>query len=110
MGKHGKRVVGVCIAMVCLLLVYALWGRAWPRRWFISSDQFFHRVPPAKNEFHVNGPEIFDFPKKIPASADSIRYHYYCKEFLDEKYGISFTLNREDYQNMKEQYLRFLLV
>ena len=107
MKKHGKAKKRACIILLCIfLLVYFLWGRAWPRRWFISSDQFFHRVNPPKNEFHVNAPEIFNFPERLPASADGVRY-YYCKGFLDEKYGISFTLDREEYQDMKEEYLRF---
>lgn len=107
MKKHGKAKKRACIILLCIfLLVYFLWGRAWTRRWFISSDQFFHRVNPPKNKFHVNAPEIFNFPERLPASADGVRY-YYCKGFLDEKYGISFTLDREEYQDMKEEYLRF---
>ena len=108
MKKRGKAKKGVCIILFCILLVvYILWGRAWPRRWFISSDQFLDSVYPARNGFHVNGPEIFNFPEKIPASAENTRYHYYYKGFLDKKYGISFTLDKEDYQGMKEEYLSF---
>lgn len=46
-------------------------------------DQFFHRVYPAQDKFHVNGSEIFNFPERLPVSADGIRYYYY-KRFLDE--------------------------
>ena len=107
MKKHRKIKKKVCVAVPCiLLLIYFLWGRAWPRRWFISSGCFFDLVNPREGEISINGPYIFHFPEKLPTSAENPRYYYHAG-LLDKKYGVSFALDMEDYQNMKEDYLRF---
>lgn len=98
--------VRITVLLCVILVVYSLWGRAWSRRWFICSGEFFHLVNPPEGEFSVNGPYIFNFPKELPASAENTRYYYY-KGLLDKKFGISFTLDAEEYQDMKESYLKF---
>ncbi len=104
MKKHRKIKKKVCVAVPCiLLLIYFLWGRAWPRRWFISSDQFFRLTNPDPR-FESDG----FFPEKLPVSAENPRYIYYDGFFfLDYINGISFTLDTEEYQDMKEAYLAF---
>lgn len=106
MGKHRKIKKKIGIAVIgILLLVYFLWGRAWSRRWFVNYEQFLHRICPDEDEYHVSSSNMFNFPEELPASAESVRYHYYDKGFLDKKFGVSFTLNREEYQEMKEDSL-----
>ena len=102
MKKHGKIKKKVCIAIPCiLLLIYYLWGRAWPRRWFISSDQFLRLANPDPKLGFTGF-----FPEKLPVSAENPRYIYY-DGFFDNIAGISFTLDTEKYQDMKEAYLAF---
>lgn len=94
MRKHRKRVVGVCIAMVCILLVYALWGRAWPRRWFICYGLFYQTIDKV----------VGHYPEELPSSAENVNYYYYTWMF-DTKTAVSFILDGEEYQEQKEQYL-----
>lgn len=94
MRKHGKRVVGVCIAMVCILLVYALWGRAWPRRWFICYGFFYQTIDKV----------VVHYQEELPSSAENVNYYYYTWMF-DTKTAVSFILDGEEYQEQKELYL-----
>ena len=92
--KQGKRVVGICIAMVCILFAYALWGRAWPKRWFVNYVFFYHEMS--------NVPA--SYPEKLPSSAGNVNY-YYHKWMFDTKTAVSFILDEEEYQEQKERYL-----
>ncbi len=97
--KQGKAKKRVCIILLCIFMaVYFLYGRAWPRRWFLNFGHYYYLTAP-----HISG----FFPETLSDSAGDIRYHYYYKGFLDEKFGISFTLDKESYQVMKESYQTF---
>ncbi len=106
MKKHrkAKKVVRITILLCIILVVYSLWGRAWPRRWFICPGEFFHLTNP-NPEF---GSSEF-FPEKLPASAENPRYLYDESffGFSDNINGISFTLDEKEYRDMKESYLSY---
>jgi len=70
MKKHRKAKRRVCTALFCILLaVYVLWGRAWPRRWFVSYDHFYHMTSPGNGPYRI-------FPEKLPASAADKEYFF----------------------------------
>lgn len=65
------------------------------RRLFISYSSFYEKA--AADTFHA-------YPKELPPGAKNTRYFYYTGS-LDKVTEISFTLNEEEYQELKETYL-----
>lgn len=100
MSKSEKGVLLAAGIIVFVFLVSGVWFlRAcgilpYTQRWFISYNVFYQRAD------RVAAP----YPGELPASAGDIKYFYYTG-WLDKKTGISFTVNDEDYQKIKEEYL-----
>lgn len=95
-----------CI-VICLSITFIFGWAIWkaflqdivPRKrtLFLSYDSFVDKASNVKNTY----------PSALPSSADDIKYFWYVGGF-DKKTGISFTVNREEYQELKKSIVQFI--
>lgn len=84
-----------------LFVILGIWrlhtGRILPytRRLFTSYSSFYEKA--AADTFHA-------YPKELPPGVEHTRYFYYTGS-LDKVTEVSFTVNEEEYQELKETYL-----
>ncbi len=57
------------------------------------------------NSFYKRSVTNF-FPSELPDSATNVKYYYYSG-MLDEKFGVSFVVDDEDYKELKHYYLYY---
>ena len=92
--KKRKRIVLVTVLLFGFGIIWILWEcRLFPytRRWFINYSAFKNKTAGT----------LEHYPQELPVSAENIKYFYYTGWF-DKKTGISFTINKEEYQKFKE--------
>ncbi len=91
-----------------LIISFILFGRVFIILW----ESVFADIVPYKktafkdyNDFYQQSIKNF-FPSELPESATNIQYYYYSG-MQDEKFGVSFVVNGEDYEDMQEYYLSY---
>ncbi len=92
--KKRKRIVLVTVLLFGFGIIWILWECTlfpYTRRWFINYSTFKNKTAGT----------LEHYPQELPASAENIKYFYYTGWF-DKKTGISFTINKEEYQKFKE--------
>ena len=98
-----KKVSGVCIYKSVFYL------------WLCNLEGFLENIVPRERiSFPSYGSFINKtdrllqhYPKSLPLSAENIRYFHYRGGF-DTKTGISFTVSRDEYQELKKRIVQFI--
>ena len=89
----------LCIGLVILLTCIILCGI-----WVVFLKPAIPRTKTNFNTYEAFREETFDFfPDRLPVSAHDIKYYSYSGDF-DNSYGVSFSLESQDYTSLQAQY------
>ena len=97
--RVAKRITRIMWIILAALFCWAIWKAFLQdivpreRTLFLSYDSFVDKASNIKNTY----------PSELPSSAENIRYFHYRGGF-DTKTGISFTVSRDEYQELKKTY------
>lgn len=101
--RVAKRITRIMWIILAALFCWAIWKAFLQdivpreRTLFLSYDSFVDKASIIKNTY----------PSELPSSAENIRYFHYRGGF-DTKIGISFTVSRDEYQELKKRIVQFI--